>query len=307
MSDVSDENDSPELLQVLAEWIAASDRPETTHRAYRIAFDHLARLGITKLAQVTRENVREFMRRRTQIERRTAVTVNRDLAALLSVMGDLERRDLFPTDRLMEIRRLRFKVRGRRLRRVPFLTVEAVKTLAQSARMIAPRVELPILVCAYSGLRIGELARLHTDDLKLGEKPLLVVRSKPELGPIGRIKNGHERSVSLCTFLKELLLERVKEPGWVFPAVDEGFGRPPATPWLSPQNLRRLIKFARIHARIPDGSFVNLRHTRASWWAAAGLPRVKIAEWLGDTQETVEKYYIGLDEGYDPDCERMPA
>lgn len=45
----------------------------------------------------------------------------------------------------------------------------------------------------------------------------------------------------------------------------------------------------------------------ASWWVQAGVPIAKVAKWLGNSPEVIQRHYGGLVAGWDPDAERGAA
>lgn len=153
-----------------------------------------------------------------------------------------------------------------------------------------------------SGLRAGELCRLRWEEVDFG-RGVIHVRWLPELGQHGRIKTGRERLVPICAELKEVLRPYAERDGWSGFVFRNGC-RGSVNAFATVKTLRRQLVLARRIAGLPDVTFHVLRHTRASWWAQAGVPMPKIARWLGHSVEVCVRYYSGLQQGYDPDCER---
>lgn len=274
-----------------------------TCRRYLTSMRVFERWGIRDLAQVSERSLARFVTSRLASDEVQRHTVNGDLAALLSVLHAWAPLDKKRLAKLVTIARgARVESRRPKKRRARFLTPAQVEDLCAAAREVEPRTELAIRLAVLCGLRLCELCRVRAEDVRAR---VLHVRIDESLGEYGRIKTNEERSVSLCAPARELLDGR---EGFVFPSGGSlRRGRRPRLPHLSSDALWVGLKRARDKVGLPWVTWQILRHTRASWWAQGGAPRMKVAEWLGNSEDVVETYYIGLKEGYDPDCERMPA
>lgn len=110
-------------------------------------------------------------------------------------------------------------------RPVPADRLEAAVAAAE------PRVRLALLLLAETGIRRGECAAVHTDDL-------LLVADGWSLRVLG--KGGRERRVPIGEELGGLL--QLLPHGWVFPSCHRGFGAPKGH--LTPAHMGRLISRA---------------------------------------------------------------
>jgi integrase len=145
------------------------------------------------------------------------------------------------------------------------------------------------------------------EDFDLGDRPILRVEEVPGLGEDGLAKTG-PRTIPVCRELKALVLEHAPKRGYLFPPgrTKNPRGIKSHRPYLSVDCLELDMKRVRKHAKMPWVKWTTLRHTRASWWAQAGVARMLIAEWLGNSEEVCEQFYIGLPQAYHPDCEKAP-
>ena len=268
--------------------------------------------GFATFNDLTRERVAAFKARRLTKDLVEPGSVNSDLAALLSVVTELEAYGANPgrAEELVKILRgARIPVKKRQKRRATFLTREEVDRLCAAAREVEPRSELPLLVAVWSGLRVSELARMRREDFKAGPKGwILHVDEVPELGDDGFAKTG-PRNLPVCAQLRELVETRAPASGFVFPPGGTKNPRGVKThrAYLSVDVLERDIRRIRMVAKMQHVTWNTLRHTRASWWAQAGVPRMKIAEWLGNSEDVCEEFYVGLVTDYDPDVEKCPG
>lgn len=290
--------------EAIAYWRGASPRRVSTSMRYEASVRRLSRFGLLSTSDVTRDRI--VVAQRALLAQGWSVSsVRTEFAALRSVLAQLARDRLFSKEILRELREAAISPapRGRRLR-ARFLTRPEVARLAGTARIVEPRLELPILAAAWSGARLGELARLRAEDIK-GHH--LWIESMPEYGEAGSCKTGPRR-IPICRELAAVL-DRCPSSGWLFPSAHQSrrLGRPPRTPFLSRWTLETGLARVRTVARIGDATFTVLRHTRASWWIQANVSLTKAADWLGHDPMTCARFYLGLSDDFDPDCERAPA
>ena len=291
-----------DLLEGFKLWEAATATAPRTGEAYRYALIRLAAAGIVTAADATPGRVALYLTERAKTV--SVVTRNYDLAALTGVLTAMSRAQLVAPEAVNALRLLRVKRKVPKRFQARFLSHEEADRLVKGAR--DGDAEGMIRVALLSGLRAGELARLRWEDVDFVKRTVRV-RLLPELGQLGRIKTGSERTVPACQELLEALRE-IKETRWlrresvyVFPA-KHGLCR---SEFRRVKPLREELQRAARKARLSGPiNFHVLRHTRASWWAAAGAPLVKISLWLGHSPEVCSRYYAGLVEGYDTDCER---
>lgn len=294
------------LQECLARWARVRKPSPHTIVRYEQAVRSFEKFGIKAIGDVRPEVVSVYVEFRLVFVE--PVTVEGDMAALTTLLR-FARADvaIIAAVKLCLPR----SPKPKRLT-APHLDRGEVDTLVESARNRAPSAELPALVDVYLGLRIRELCRLRWSEIDLGARPSVFVRIVEELGPEGRIKTSTERVVPVCAELKTLLTERRADFGrdYLFPPGLDAAGVGSKHPFMRPHSMRRSLARAVQHAAKPLSvpvSWLTLRHTRASWWVQAGVPMAKVAKWLGNSLEVCERYYAGLRDGYDPDCERIPA
>jgi integrase len=170
-----------------------------------------------------------------------------------------------------------------------FLGPDDIRRLADA---IEDRYRVLIYTAAYTGMRWGELAGLKTPRLNLLRGTIDVVEALTEVNGhvrIGPTKTGKTRTVSIPTFLTELLAEHLA----TFPAA-EGFvfssamGGP-----LRRSFYPRHYKPALARAGLPKAiRFHDLRHTCAALLIAQGAHPKEIQERLGHStiQLTFDRY-----------------
>ncbi len=190
------------------------------------------------------------------------------------------------------------------------LTADQLMRLADA---IDPRYRALVLVGAFGGLRIGELAGLQLCDFDPLRNLIRVRRTASDVG--GRVIVGPPktaksiRAVTLPRSATEQLVEHVAELGatgpsdWIFPA--PGGGPIRRTAWV-----RRFWKLAASAAGLETdlGTHV-LRHSQVALLIAQGEHRKVIADRLGHTSvRTVLDVYGHLYEGADEAAaERLDA
>jgi len=168
--------------------------------------------------------------------------------------------------------------------------------LLAAATQTGPSLHLAVALGLLAGLRPGEIQRLRWEDLLIGRRMVLV-----RCRPAGLTKSGKERSVPMCTGLRDVLLRYQRRDGQVVEAAAEAVargrrwrfngalaavGRAASMPWLRPHDLRRA--FASAAAQSGVGAFVLQR-------------------WLGHHSVTETQRYVTVPEGYDASVEGVDA
>ena len=178
-------------------------------------------------------------------------TINRRLAVLKAVCKHSWRRGLIDRDLSGMIPMLREPAP-----REIYLTRAEVDRLAKAAPN--PQTRAAIMILAYSGLRVGEL-------LELGKVP----RRAANLH-IPDSKTGKPRLVPVVDTIRPFL-----------GALPLGVSYRRLVGWYWEARIAAKLEHVRIH---------DLRHTTASWLAAKGASLQEIAELLGDTMLTAQRY-----------------
>lgn len=288
----------------LGRWARVRNPSPWTLVRYEQAVRSLAHFGVRTLSDVAPAVIADYVEFRLIFVK--PQTVNSDIAALVSVLRFAK----VEPPLVRSVKDCLIKIRKPKRLAAPHLSRRQLDALVAAARARSPSAELPILVDVLLGLRIRELCRLRWCEIDLGARPQVRVRLVEELGPDGRIKTGDERTVPVCKELKAVLLERRADFGrdYLFPPGVDATGVGSAHPFMRAHSMRRTLARA-VSASGLEGrvTWNTLRHTRASWWVQAGVPLAKVSKWLGNSIEVCERYYAGLRDGYDPDCERVPA
>ncbi|MET9956689.1 tyrosine-type recombinase/integrase [Streptomyces sp. NPDC006339] len=171
-----------------------------------------------------------------------------------------------------------------------------------------------VLASAYTGLRIGELAGVHRDQLslddpKLGPRLHSVQQSQYVDGVFTEIDNKYDsgRGLILPTFLAELLrllVESRPESEWVFTAPKGGrllrggdWYRETWHPIVAGRAPRGVVRGAKARAGIRPVLGVSgltphgLRHSQKVWLDEGNHPRVAVEARMGHALQGVEGTY----------------
>jgi integrase len=146
------------------------------------------------------------------------------------------------------------------------------------------RVRLMLMLAAFCGLRRGEIAKVHSDDLT---GRLLRVKGK----------GGVQRDVPVPLSLAALM--RAQSSGWLFPSGS-------ASGHLTPGYVGKLM------SRALPGRWTahTLRHAAATAWSDEGLDLHELAELLGHASVTTTRIYtmirpLRLADGVDRAAKRL--
>ena len=168
-----------------------------------------------------------------------------------------------------------------------FLTPAEIARLASA---ITPRYRALILLDAYCGLRLGELAGLRRSRLDIDGRSVRVaeiaveVRGRMTVGP-PKTRAGH-RTVPMPRFVAEAMNQHLahycveEADPFVFGGSDGGVLR--ANAWRS-RHWRTSVRAAGLQPLRPH----DLRHTAVSLWIAVGARPNQIAAWAGHTSVSV--------------------
>lgn len=245
-------------LEQWGEWMCAADRPQTTRdlRTYQVR--RFARDTGLEPWMVTLDDLVSWLGRQTwatstKRSYRTALRCFYSWAHLTGRIGTN------PAWLLPAI-----KIAIHPARPAP----EAV--LAAGLLAASDRVRLMVLLAAKEGLRRGEIARVHTDDVELDA-----------LGTSLRVhgKGRRERLVPLCDEVRILLSEAPM--GYLFPGQINGH--------LSPAHVGKLV--SRVLA--PSWTAHSLRHRCATKCYAEGRDLLAVQRILGHAKpETTQQYVL---------------
>ncbi len=191
----------------------------------------------------------------------------------------------------------------KRQREAKFYTPEQLGILL--AKAVGTRLELPVYICAYLGLRRGELCGLRWSDVDLGHQTITIENTRTQAGK-KEIEKGTKTASSTRTLsLPETLCDMLKaakehqqacraeyknaydDNDYVVVMED---GRP-----FRPNYLSELFGKFLEDNDLPKIVLHELRHTFASLSNQAGIPAYNIGKALGhSTPATTQKIYTHL-------------
>ncbi|MEU3117157.1 tyrosine-type recombinase/integrase [Micromonospora chalcea] len=286
----------------LAEWVpiweSTHQASPATWAAYRshLRLHILPTLGPLPLVDIRRQHIKTLA---VALGKRLAPRSVADVIMVLSMV----------LQEAVEDRRIPFNpCRGIRIPKGiraerPHATAEQVAAIV--ARQARPSDGLMILTAAYTGMRWGEIAGLHRDNLDLTLGSIYVhpdtgalheVEGKLYLGPPKT--NDSVRHIRLPRFLTNLLATHLAEQPHhtVFPGARgyhqrrSNFNRRAWTPALAgdPQ--------LDIPPILPGMHFHDLRHTHKTWLIEDGIPEIAQARRLGHRLAGVRGIYSHVTE-----------
>lgn len=155
------------------------------------------------------------------------------------------------------------------------------------------RSKLAVLLCFYTGIRLGELCALKWEDIDFENRLLSVGRTVQRLSVEGHSKKTallettaksrySKREIPVSQEVLELLLQFQNEKEYIFG------GDRPAEPRTMQNHFKRIQK----EARTEDRNFHALRHTFATNCIERGADPKSLSELLGhsDIQITLNRY-----------------
>jgi integrase len=279
-----------DLADAFQEWVAATPLDPLTVKAYRRGVRSFARVGITRVGQLSRQSVCAFQDARLAAGRAPA-TVNHDVKAIVALLKWLTRRVDAPPTFLTQF--LKIRVRERRPTPPTFWTREEFFGLLKpEARAIAPWFALALELAVWTGARRTELRHELREDYDLEDRVLRLQRAT---------KFRKLRVVSLCEPAVELVRTHAPSSGPMFPALS-----PQArTPYVSEDMFEWAIEELEERTKVRC-TWHKARRTFTTWSIKAGVAPTDIARMLGheDLRVLYRHYYVYLQK-YDPSIERL--
>lgn len=269
---------------------------KSTLANYEGAIRSLVRHGVTTTEAATRRRVAEWLEA-LRSGGRTANTCNTKLAGVLSVLSFAEKREIFPLEQLMGLRRIRLRFDP--TPEPDYLSREQLCRLRIAALSIHEKLDLAVAFSFFAGLRMMEFLRLEKEDLKVWgsseSKPFLVVSRER-----GETKTKRSRTTPIPAVFAAELRDRVFDEGPVFPPLKEDArGR-----HMSFQTMKEWLYEARRRAGLPGTKWPSLRHSFFTHLVQSGVSLDKCCKWGGNTRRVAEKFYTAQIPGFDPDIER---
>ena len=168
-----------------------------------------------------------------------------------------------------------------------YLTHDEVRRFAEAAGGVR---EVIIYTLAYTGLRWGELAGLHAEDVDLKRGRIHVNRAAVEAGGqivVGTPKSHELRTVPVPDFVAAMLRDHLPVTGIVFPNSQGGY-------MMSPRSKGWWAK-ALNQSGVPRVTPHELRHTAASLAVQSGAHVKALQRMLGHASaELTLQRYAGL-------------
>lgn len=185
----------------------------------------------------------------------------------------------------------------KRQREAKFYTPEQLGVLL--AKAVGTRLELPMFICAYLGLRRGELCGLRWSDVDLEHHTITIENTRTQAGKKEIEKGTKTASSTRTLYLPDTLcdmLKAAKEHQQACRATYKNTvivmedGRP-----FRPNYLSKLFGKFLADNDLPKIVLHELRHTFASLSNQAGIPAYNIGKALGhSTPATTQKIYTHL-------------
>lgn len=276
-------------------WWQTTDVGPNTEAFYRSLLTRhiLSRWAATPADEVTPAEVKIWLKRLRETYAPSTVTSIRKLFAML--MGDAVDDRLLTANPVRPERRGRGRLEPRKER--AWADEHQVLAIAQRVLRLSSRNQcLLVITAAYTGMRWGELAALHRDNIDLHNGRVHITAEAGALHEVnGTLTLGHPktrasvRTVALPPFLAELLridLASSARP-FVFTTLRghslrrSGFQRRLWAPAVRGGNLSN-NHWAPIS---PDLTFHGLRHSHKTWLIEDGIAEVAQARRLGHAMQ----------------------
>lgn len=260
---------------------ASLDLKPSTKARYKFRFTKylIPTFGHLHLDEITPLRVEDWLR---LLQRNgVAATSRRDLVSLLGqTLEAAVRVNKLASNPCRSIDRRRLLKVRRDPHRIRVLEQDEVAKLREA---IDPRYRALVTVGVYCGLRIGEMAALHPNDIDLVERLIHVRRTVAEgekggqyLSDTTKTEAG-ARSVTMPVFVANELAAHMADhphPEFVFASPRGHMLR--LSDWRS-HKWRPAVRAAGIAKATPH----DLRHTAVSLWAKAGVSPIDIAKRAG--------------------------
>jgi integrase len=178
-------------------------------------------------------------------------------------------------------------------RKAEFLSLYEQKQLEESAKYYGGGTFLAIILCLYTGLRIGEIAGLRSDDIDFERKTITVRRTiqriktdnsgkKTEIVALSPKSQSSNRIIPLPNFIAELL-KATPVSGYIISGTDK-----PIEPRTLQYRFKRLLNLSGIRGV----NFHTTRHTFAARGLEQGFDVKTLSEIMGHSSAavTLNKY-----------------
>ena len=273
---------------------------ETTAYGYRGMIENYLKpqLGEIRMQKLTARDIQQYYTWLMDEKKLSPNTVIKHHNLLTNTLNAAERQEYITKNPMRAV-----SPPKKRQREAKFYTPEQLGILLDKA--VGTRLELPVFICAYLGLRRGELCGLRWSDVDLEHKTITIENTRTQAGK-KEIKKGTKTASStrtlylpdtLCDMLKAAK-EREQECKSAYKnAYDDNDyvvvmedGKP-----FRPNYLSELFGKFLADNDLPKIVLHELRHTFASLSNQAGIPAYNIGKALGhSTPATTQKIYTHL-------------
>ena len=273
---------------------------ETTAYGYRGMIENYLKpqLGEIRLQKLTARDIQQYYTWLMGEKTLSPNTVIKHHNLLTNTLNAAERQEYITKNPMRAV-----SPPKKRQREAKFYTPEQLGILLDKA--VGTRLELPVFICAYLGLRRGELCGLRWSDVDLGHQTITIENTRTQAGK-KEIEKGTKTASSTRTLsLPETLCDMLKaakehqqacraeyknaydDNDYVVVMED---GRP-----FRPNYLSELFSKFLADNDLPKIVLHELRHTFASLSNQAGIPAYNIGKALGhSTPATTQKIYTHL-------------
>ena len=273
---------------------------ETTAYGYRGMIENYLKpqLGEIRLQKLTARDIQQYYTWLMGEKELSPNTVIKHHNLLTNTLNAAERQEYITKNPMRAV-----SPPKKRQREAKFYTPEQLGILL--AKAVGTRLELPVFICAYLGLRRGELCGLRWSDVDLGHQTITIENTRTQAGK-KEIEKGTKTASSTRTLsLPETLCDMLKaakehqqacraeyknaydDNDYVIVMED---GKP-----FRPNYLSELFGKFLADNDLPKIVLHELRHTFASLSNQAGIPAYNIGKALGhSTPATTQKIYTHL-------------
>lgn len=273
---------------------------ETTAYGYRGMIENYLKpqLGEIRLQKLTARDIQQYYTWLMDEKELSPKTVIKHHNLLTNTLNAAERQEYITKNPMRAV-----SPPKKRQREAKFYTPEQLGILLDKA--VGTRLELPVFICAYLGLRRGELCGLRWNDVDLEHKTITIENTRTQAGKKEIEKGTKTVSSTRTLYLPDTLCDMLKaarehqqacraeyknaydDNDYVVVMED---GRP-----FRPNYLSELFGKFLADNDLPKIVLHELRHTFASLSNQAGIPAYNIGKALGhSTPATTQKIYTHL-------------
>ncbi len=273
---------------------------ETTAYGYRGMIENYLKpqLGEIRLQKLTARDIQQYYTWLMGEKELSPNTVIKHHNLLTNTLNAAERQEYITKNPMRAV-----SPPKKRQREAKFYTPEQLGILLDKA--VGTRLELPVFICAYLGLRRGELCGLRWSDVDLEHKTITIENTRTQAGKKEIEKGTKTASSTRTLYLPDTLCDMLKvarehqqacraeyknaydDNDYVVVMED---GKP-----FRPNYLSELFSKFLADNDLPKIVLHELRHTFASLSNQAGIPAYNIGKALGhSTPATTQKIYTHL-------------